>query len=141
MIESPLKDEDKFPGDSYTCDETVIDISIERSRQRGLTKRFKELKIDWEMVDSHLKGLGALFSKGRKITFSMEVIYKEVTSDSTTARGKKKKKSVVVTTGPVFQARVRSGVNKVGESPKDVPLDICPVDAIRRSPTVDEGRE
>ena len=45
------------------------------------------------MVDSHLEGLGALFTKGRKITFSMEFIYKEVTSDSTAAKGKKKKKS------------------------------------------------
>jgi hypothetical protein len=34
-----------------------------------------------------------LFSKGRKITFSIEFVYKEVTSDSTTAKGKKKKKS------------------------------------------------
>ena len=71
----------------------IIDISIEQSRQRGLTKRFKELEIYWEMVDSHLEGLSALFSKGRKITFSMEFIYKEVTSNSTTAKGKKKKKS------------------------------------------------
>ncbi len=34
-----------------------------------------------------------MFSKGRKITFSIEFVYKEVTSDSTTAKGKKKKKS------------------------------------------------
>jgi hypothetical protein len=34
-----------------------------------------------------------LFSKGRKITFSIEFVYKEDTCDSTTAKGKKKKKS------------------------------------------------
>jgi hypothetical protein len=34
-----------------------------------------------------------LFSKRRKITFSMEFVYKEVTGDSATAKGKKKKKS------------------------------------------------
>jgi hypothetical protein len=34
-----------------------------------------------------------LFSKGRKITFSIEFVYKEVTSDSTMAKSKKKKKS------------------------------------------------
>jgi hypothetical protein len=34
-----------------------------------------------------------LFRKGRKITFSIEFIYKEVSSESTTAKGKKKKKS------------------------------------------------
>jgi hypothetical protein len=45
------------------------------------------------MVDEHLEGLGDLFSKGRKITFSIEFVYKEVTSDSTTAKGKKKKKN------------------------------------------------
>jgi hypothetical protein len=33
-----------------------------------------------------------LFSKGRKITFSIEFVYKEVTLKSTTAKGKKKKK-------------------------------------------------
>jgi len=36
-----------------------------------------------------------LFSKGRKITFSIEFVYKEVTSDSITAKGKKKKKSTI----------------------------------------------
>ena len=36
-----------------------------------------------------------MFSKGRKITFSIEFVYKEVTSNSTTAKGKKKKKSVI----------------------------------------------
>jgi hypothetical protein len=84
-LESLLKDEDKFSGDSYTCEE--------RSRQRGLTKRCKKLEIDWQLVDKHLEGLGDLFSKGRKITFSMEFVYKEVTCESTTAEGKKKKKS------------------------------------------------
>ena len=90
-LESLLKDEDKFPGDSYTCEETIIKISIEWSRQRGLTKRCKKLEIDWQLVDEHLEGLGNLFSKGRKITFSIEFVYKEVTCDSTTAKGKKKK--------------------------------------------------
>jgi hypothetical protein len=91
-LESLLHDEDKFPGDIYTCEETIIEISIERSRQRGLTKRYKKLEIDWQIVDEHLEGLGDLFSKGRKITFSIEFVYKEITGDST-AKGKKKKKS------------------------------------------------
>jgi hypothetical protein len=34
-----------------------------------------------------------LFRKGRQITFSIELVYKEGSSDSTTAKGKKKKKS------------------------------------------------
>jgi hypothetical protein len=34
-----------------------------------------------------------LFSKGRKIIFSIEFVYKEVTSESTTVKGKKKKKN------------------------------------------------
>ncbi|KAI9762389.1 MAG: hypothetical protein M1840_001250 [Geoglossum simile] len=92
-LESLLKDKDKFPGDGYMCEETIIEISIERSRQRGLTKRCKKLEIDWHLVDEHLEGLGDLFSKGRKITFSMEFVYKEVTRESTIAKGKKKKKS------------------------------------------------
>jgi len=36
-----------------------------------------------------------LFSKRRKITFSMEFVYKEDTCDSTTVKGKKKKKSAI----------------------------------------------
>jgi hypothetical protein len=75
------------------CEETIIKISIEQSCQRGLTKRYKKLEIDWRLVKAHLEGLGDLFSKGRKITFSMEFVYKEVTCDSTTAKGKRKKKS------------------------------------------------
>jgi hypothetical protein len=53
----------------------------------------KKLEINWQEVDKHLEGLSDLFSKRRKITFSIEFVYKEVTSDSTTAKGMKKKKS------------------------------------------------
>ena len=67
----------------------IIEISIEWSRQRGLAKRCKKLEIDWQLADEFLKGLGGLFSKGRKITFSVEFV-KEVTCDSITAKGKKK---------------------------------------------------
>ncbi|CAG9955928.1 unnamed protein product [Clonostachys rosea f. rosea IK726] len=91
-LEGLLDDKGKFPGSNYTCDETNITISIERSRQRGLTKRFNKLEIDWNMVDNHLEGLSNLFSKGRKITFFMEFIYKEVATE-TAAKGKKKSKS------------------------------------------------
>ncbi|KAH8747628.1 hypothetical protein F5883DRAFT_437030 [Diaporthe sp. PMI_573] len=45
-LEVLLKDEDKFPGDAYACKETIVDISVEQSRQRGLKKRFKDLDID-----------------------------------------------------------------------------------------------
>jgi hypothetical protein len=45
-LESLLQDEDKFPEDTYTCEETIIEISIEHSRQHGLTKRYKKLEID-----------------------------------------------------------------------------------------------
>ncbi|PVH69355.1 hypothetical protein DL98DRAFT_578389 [Cadophora sp. DSE1049] len=50
-----LKDEDKFPEDKYTCEETIIEVSVERSRRRRLTKRCKTLEIDWQQVDEHLK--------------------------------------------------------------------------------------
>ncbi|KAK2022207.1 hypothetical protein LX32DRAFT_508560, partial [Colletotrichum zoysiae] len=86
-----LKDENKFPGDTYTCEETIVDISIERSRQRGLKKRFTGLEIDWGTLDSHMEGLSALFSKKRKITFGIEFVYKEVAADPTATKGKKKK--------------------------------------------------
>lgn len=92
-LESLLQDEDKFPGGTYTCEETIIEISVNRSRQRGLSKRYKKLDINWQMVDKHLEGLCDLFSKRRKITFSIEFVYKEVTGNSTTAKGKMKKKS------------------------------------------------
>ena len=41
-------------------------------------------------MDSYIKGLNALFNKRRKITLSIEFIYKEVASKSV-AKGKKKK--------------------------------------------------
>jgi hypothetical protein len=59
-----LQDEDKIPGDAYIYEETIIEISIERSRQRGLSKRFPKLQINWQMVDEHLEGLGDLSAKG-----------------------------------------------------------------------------
>ncbi|KAK2061324.1 hypothetical protein LY76DRAFT_614430 [Colletotrichum caudatum] len=86
-----LKDDKKFPGDTYTCEETIVDISIERSRQRGLKKRFPGLEIDWDTLDSHMDGLGALFSKRRKITFGIEFVYKEVAANPMAAKGKKKR--------------------------------------------------
>ncbi|KAL0929600.1 uncharacterized protein CTRU02_215498 [Colletotrichum truncatum] len=85
-----LEDKDRFPADQYTCEETIIDISIERSRQRGLKKRFKGQEIDWDTLDSHIEGLGALFSKRRKITFGIEIVYKEAVDDATSAKGRKK---------------------------------------------------
>lgn len=84
-----LKDKNKFPGDRYTCEETIVDISIERSRQRGLKKRFTGLEIDWDVLNSHVEGLGVLFGKRRKITFGIELIYKEVTGNSTATKSKK----------------------------------------------------
>ena len=72
------------------CEETIIETSIERSRQRGLTKRCQKMEIDWNAVDSHLEGLDDLFRKEKKITFGMEFIYKEVTRDLATTKGKKK---------------------------------------------------
>ena len=42
----------------------------------------------------HLESLSDLFSKGRKITFNIEFIYKEVTCDLITAKGKKKKSAI-----------------------------------------------
>jgi ribulose kinase len=91
-LKSILQDKRKFPGDTYTCEETVIDISIERASRRGLADRCKPCEIDWELLDSHLESLGTLFRQGRKITFGMEFIYEEVTSDSMTT-GKKNKKN------------------------------------------------
>jgi len=66
-------------------------VSVERSCQRGLRKQYKKLGVDWQLVDDHLEGLGDLFSKGRKITVTMEFVYKEATCESTTVKGKKKK--------------------------------------------------
>jgi hypothetical protein len=94
-LDNYLEDEDKFPGGSYTCEETIIEITVERSRRCGLTKRCKKLEIDWQLVDEQLEGLSDLFSMGRKITLSIEFVYKEVTCNSITAKGKKKKKSAI----------------------------------------------
>ncbi|KAN0122967.1 hypothetical protein V8E51_001293 [Hyaloscypha variabilis] len=59
---------DKFLGDSYTCEETIIEISIEQS------------------LGKHLEGLGNLFSKGRKITFSIEFATRKKKKSATEAQ-------------------------------------------------------
>ncbi|KAH8749590.1 hypothetical protein F5882DRAFT_310766, partial [Hyaloscypha sp. PMI_1271] len=46
------------------------------------------------IINEYLEGLSNLFSKGRKITFSIEFIYKEVTSGSIIVKGKKKKSAI-----------------------------------------------
>jgi hypothetical protein len=46
-LDNYLKDEDKFPEDKYTCEETIIEVSVEKSRRRGLTKQCQKLEIDW----------------------------------------------------------------------------------------------
>ncbi|PVH69781.1 hypothetical protein DL98DRAFT_623279 [Cadophora sp. DSE1049] len=67
---SLLCDEDKFPEDKYTYEETIIEVSVEK-----------------------IQGLSNLFSIRRKIILSIEFVYKEVTYDSAIVKGKKKKKS------------------------------------------------
>ncbi|KAF6783012.1 hypothetical protein CSOJ01_15944 [Colletotrichum sojae] len=104
-----LKDEDKLPGDSYTCEEAIVEISVERSRQRGLKKRFKGLEIDWNALDSHVEGLGDLFGKGRKIIFGVELIYKEATGN-VVATAKSKKKGQSATEAQKLQRAADAGL-------------------------------
>ncbi|ELR06464.1 hypothetical protein VC83_03635 [Pseudogymnoascus destructans] len=73
------------------CSDTDPDLVLAPSDfwkvkfQAQLESLMKEMKDEESLSD--------LFSKGRKIAFSMEFVYKEVTCDSTMAKGKKKKKS------------------------------------------------
>ncbi|KAG9229519.1 hypothetical protein BJ875DRAFT_507897 [Amylocarpus encephaloides] len=67
-LESLLQDKDKFPGDAYTCDETIVEIS-------------------------HLEGLSDLFRRGRKIILNMKFMYKEVSGVSSIVKGKVKGKT------------------------------------------------
>jgi hypothetical protein len=60
-----------------------------------LKKRYKGLDIDWNMLDSHLEGLGTLFGKKRRIIFGIEFIFKEVTGDFPLTKGKKKGQSAI----------------------------------------------
>ena len=101
------EDNDKFPADNYVCEETIIEISIERTRQRGFKTPFKNLQIDWQMVDEHLEGL---FIKGRMITVSLEFVYKEVTSDSTMAKDKAKGKRNSATEAQKLQRAAAAGL-------------------------------
>ncbi|PVH75292.1 hypothetical protein DL98DRAFT_551725 [Cadophora sp. DSE1049] len=120
-LESLLQNEDKFPGDNYTYEETIIEISIERSRQRGLSKRFPKLQINWQMVDEHLESLGDMFRKRRQITLSIEFVYKEVSGNSTIAKGKKKKKSTIKLEEIVYYIKANM---EEGETEEDVNINI-----------------
>ncbi|KAL7940328.1 hypothetical protein V8C42DRAFT_337869 [Trichoderma barbatum] len=91
-----LTDKDKFPGNNYICEEANITINTTKTRGRNLTQCFKSLSIDWNTVDSHLKELGDLFTfrkkMDKKITVSIELIYKEVSKEPTATKGQKKRK-------------------------------------------------
>jgi hypothetical protein len=91
-----LTDKDKFPGNDYLCEEANVTISITKTRGRNLTQCFKSLSIDWNTVDSHLEELGALFSfrkkMDKKITVSIELIYKDVSKETTATKGQRKRK-------------------------------------------------
>jgi hypothetical protein len=137
------------------CEETIIEISIEQSRQCGLTKQCKKLEIDWQLVDKHLEGLGDLFSKGRKITFSMEFVYKEVTCESTTAKGRKRRKVLqrlksfkgpsTLVSGPEFtsiivaEAKTASKDPTAGWTDEETIINYRCCDTARRTPSEDHG--
>ena len=95
-LDGILKDRERFPGDDYECEKKSITISIERTRGRGLAESFDSRPVDWTMVDDHLEGLGTLFRKGekmtKKITFLLELVYKESTRELSATRGQKRKR-------------------------------------------------
>jgi hypothetical protein len=59
----------------------------------NVSTRCPKPEIEWNKVDGRLDGLSDLFSKGRRITLPMESVYKEVTEEPKTAKGKKKKQT------------------------------------------------
>ncbi|KAI9146671.1 hypothetical protein HJFPF1_13576 [Paramyrothecium foliicola] len=83
----------KLPGDNYTCEETNIIISIQRTPKQRLDQSFDELHIDWQIVDDHLRGVSHLFNQGKTITVDVEFVYKDkdLENAAATAKGKKKK--------------------------------------------------
>ncbi|KAH8800857.1 hypothetical protein F5884DRAFT_540987 [Xylogone sp. PMI_703] len=97
LCNSLLKNKSKFSRDVYTCEETIIEISIERNHQHSLMKQYKKLDINWQLIDDHLEDFNDLFNKRRKITLNMEFVYKKITRDSITAKNKKKKKKTTTT--------------------------------------------
>lgn len=90
-----ILNKDDSPAIQYSCEQTTVKVSIERTRGRGLIKKYKKMDVEWLQIDSHLESLAILFSQGKKITVSIEFICKEATNDtaSTTAKGKNKRKS------------------------------------------------
>ncbi|EJP61977.1 uncharacterized protein BBA_09025 [Beauveria bassiana ARSEF 2860] len=95
QLESTIASDERLPGREYTCEETIVAISIENTRGRGLKDKVSGHNIRWSVIDQHLESLAILFNAGRKITFSLEFVYKEVTDQSATGArsGKKKRKT------------------------------------------------
>ncbi|KAK3937088.1 hypothetical protein QBC46DRAFT_366439 [Diplogelasinospora grovesii] len=97
-----------FLGDSYMCEEMIIDISIERS----------------PLIDTYLKGLKGLFKKGRKITFSIRFIYKEVIRDFITTKGHNEEEvDVNIKILPYILKDVLNDGPDMAKNPKDVQVD------------------
>ncbi|KAF1729921.1 hypothetical protein CRV24_010465 [Beauveria bassiana] len=95
QLESTIANNERLPGREYACDETIVVISVENTRGRGLKDKVSGHNIRWNVVDQHIERLSWLFLAGKKITVSLEFIYQEVISDSAApARsGKKKRKT------------------------------------------------
>ncbi|KAI9146746.1 hypothetical protein HJFPF1_13484 [Paramyrothecium foliicola] len=93
QLNGMLQNKDHFPGAMYACCETKIKISVAGTCGNGLKKDLPHENIDWEPIDTHVEGLGGFFSKGKKISLSVEFFYKEVVDASTAARTTRKRKT------------------------------------------------
>ncbi|KAI1839391.1 hypothetical protein JX266_014398, partial [Neoarthrinium moseri] len=92
-LASVLQDKDKFPERSYSCEATNVNISIERTRQRGLNEQFDKMDINWDSLDNHIDGLSDLRNAGKKVVVQLELFYKNETDHTSTANRSNRKKS------------------------------------------------
>ncbi|EJP61466.1 uncharacterized protein BBA_09602 [Beauveria bassiana ARSEF 2860] len=61
QLDNTIASDERLPGREYTCDETIVTISIENTRGRGLKDKVSGHNIKWDVIDQHLESLAILF--------------------------------------------------------------------------------
>ena len=117
-LEALLKDNDKFPGNTYTCDHRYI----HRAMPSAWPKETVQLPGD------RLEDGGQPHGRPqRKITLSVEFIYKEVTGDPSTVKGRKRSRALLrlkgfreppsLVFGPESTSIIVAGANTASKGP------------------------
>ena len=76
-LSSKLEDIIKSRGKPYKADAATIVISVNDRSERDITKRFKELQIDWPIIEKQLQAWSHLLRIGKTLRIDISFNYVE----------------------------------------------------------------